>query len=261
MTRIPSSTVALCGALALLVVASACRTTATGRRQLLLVSEQDELQMGLTAYDDVLKDVKLSTDAQKIAQLERVGKRIAAAANRPDFKWEFKLIDDDETVNAFCLPGGKIAVYSGLLPVAKNDHGLAAVLGHEVAHATLRHGGERVSQTTLAQLGQQALMAGIAGKDPAVINAVRGAYGIGAQVGVLLPYSRTHETEADKVGLLYMAKAGYEPEEALAFWTRMAEASGGAMSIELLSTHPSPATRIAELKKALPAAKRAYRPQ
>lgn len=249
-------------AFSLLVTAtllSACQTTATGRRQLLLVSESEEAQLGLSAYQDVLKDVKLSTNAEQIAQVERVGKRIAAAADRPDFKWEFKLIDDDKTVNAFCLPGGKIAVYSGLLPVAQSDAGLAAVIGHEVAHATLRHGGERMSQSTLVQLGEQAIVVGMSKNDPAVVNAVRGAYGIGAQVGVLLPYSRTHETEADKVGLLFMAKAGYDPQEAVEFWKRMgAGASGG---IEFLSTHPSPATRVADLEKALPFAMKEYRPQ
>lgn len=249
------------GALVAAVVLSACSTTATGRRQILLVSEADEVQLGLSAYEEVLKDVKLSTDAEQIARVERVGKRIAKAANRPDFKWEFKLIDDDKTINAFCLPGGKIAVYSGLLAVAGNDHGLAAVIGHEVAHATQRHGGERMSQSTLAQLGDQAILAGMGKKDPAVVNTVRGVYGIGAQVGVLLPFSRTHETEADKVGLIYMAKAGYEPKEAIAFWKRMAEASGGAGGIEFLSTHPSHATRIADLEKALPEAQKAYRPQ
>lgn len=249
-------------ALSLLVAAaalSACVTTATGRRQLLLVSASEEAQLGLSAYEEVLKEVKLSTNAEQIAQVERVGKRIAAAANRPDFKWEFKLIDDDKTVNAFCLPGGKIAVYSGLLPVAQSDAGLAAVMGHEVAHATLRHGGERMSQSALVQLGEQAIVLGMNKKDPAVVNAVRGAYGIGAQVGVLLPYSRTHETEADKMGLLLMAKAGYHPQEAVEFWKRMGAGSEGG--IEFLSTHPSPATRVAELEKALPHAMKEYRPR
>lgn len=238
---------------------SACQTTATGRRQLLLVSASEEAQLGLSAFEEVLKEVKLSTNPEQIAQVERVGKRIAAAANRPDFKWEFKLIDDDETVNAFCLPGGKIAVYSGLLPVAQSDAGLAAVIGHEVAHATLRHGGERMSQSVLVKLGEEAIVVGMRKKDPAVVNAVRGAYGIGAQVGVLLPYSRTHETEADKMGLLYMARAGYHPKEAVEFWKRMgAKSSAG---IEFLSTHPSPATRVADLEKALPHAMKEYRPR
>lgn len=249
-------------ALSLLVAAtllSACQTTATGRRQLILVSESDEAQLGLTAYEEVLKEVKLSTNAEQIAQVERVGKRIARAANRPDFKWEFKLIDDDKTVNAFCLPGGKIAVYSGLLAMAEGDAGLAAVIGHEVAHATLRHGGERMSQSQLVGLGEQAIILGMSKKDPAVVNAVRGAYGIGAKVGVLLPYSRTHETEADKMGLFLMARAGYHPREAVEFWKRMG--AGAAGGIEFLSTHPLPATRVADLEKSLPLAMKEYRPQ
>lgn len=237
-----------------------CVTTATGRKQLLLVTESQETEMGLAAWDDVLKTSKLSTNAEQVAQVERVGKRIAAAANRPDFKWEFKLIDDPKTVNAFCLPGGKIAVYSGLLPVAANDHGLAAVMGHEVAHATLRHGGERASQTMLAQLGDQALGVAIGQRDPKVVQAVHSAYGVGAQLGVLLPFSREHESEADKIGLEYMAKAGYKPEEAILFWKRMSADSSGEPP-EFLSSHPSHATRIADLEKHLPAAQKVYKPQ
>lgn len=251
--------VVLCTLVALAALSSGCRTTETGRRQLLLVSAAEEAQLGLTAYEQVLKESKLSTNAEQIAQVERVGRRIAKAANKPDFKWEFKLIDDDSTVNAFCLPGGKIAVYSGLLKVTKTDAGLAVVMGHEVAHATLRHGGERLSQTALVQLGDQALLAALGEKDPQVVNLVRGAYGIGTQVGVLLPYSRSQEMEADKLGLLYMARAGYPPSEAVAFWKRMAAESGGQETLELLSTHPSNTTRIAELEKAVPLAEREYR--
>lgn len=250
----------LAGALVMSTIA--CRTLPeTGRRQVLLVSASDEQKMGLTAYEDVLKTAKLSVDKEKIAQVERVGRRIARAANRPDFKWEFKVIDDEKTINAFCLPGGKIAVYTGLLTVTKTDAGLAAVMGHEVAHATLRHGGERVSQAMLAGLGDQALAVAFAQKDPKVVSAVRGAYGLGAQVGVLLPFSREHESEADKVGLEYMAKAGYQPHEAIDFWKRMAAASGGSEPPEFLSTHPANSTRVQNLQKWLPKAQSMYKPQ
>lgn len=248
---------AVCAAATLVTAASCATVQQTGRRQLLLVTESQEMSLGAQEYQAILKESKLSTDREKIALVQRVGERIARVAKQPDFKWEFRLIDDDSVANAFCLPGGKIAVYTGLLALTKTEAGLAAVMGHEVAHATARHGGERVSQGMLAQLGDQAILTALGKRDPAVVNAVRGAYGVGAQLGVLLPFSRQHETEADRIGLEYMAAAGYDPREAVAFWQRMAQA-GGAGAPEFLSTHPAHSTRVAELQKAMPRALQIY---
>lgn len=240
----------------LVCVVAACRTVGeTGRRQLTLVSDDQEKEMGLSAYQEVLKTAKLSTNADEVAMVERVGKRIAAAANRPDFQWEFKLIDEPNTVNAFCLPGGKIAVYTGILPITKTEDGLAAVMGHEVAHATLHHGSERVSQGLLQQLGEQVLVAGIGPNNPTAVQVARTAYGVGSTVGVMLPFSRSHESEADKVGLVYMIKAGYNPQEAVELWRRMG-AGGGAKPPEILSTHPSDDHRMKDLEAYIPEARR-----
>ena len=254
----PSMMALVAGTAALMAIA-ACRTVPlTGRTQLLLLSEGEELSMGATAYDQAIGTAKLSKDKEANDQVRRVGQRIAEASGRDDYEWEFKVIANDEQANAFCLPGGKIAVYTGILQHTKSDAGLAVVLGHEVAHALIRHGGERVSQGILASAGTAAVAKALGQGDPGTVKAISAALGIGLTVGVLMPFSRTHESEADRVGLTLMAKAGYRPEEAVGFWKRMAKA-GGAGGPEFLSTHPSHSTRIAQIEGWLPEANESYR--
>jgi predicted Zn-dependent protease len=244
------------------LVAAACQTVPiTGRSQLLLLPESDELQMGLQSYAEVLNKSKVSTDGRLNEQVLRVGRRIAAATGRTDYKWEFKVIEDPQA-NAFCLPGGKVAVYTGILPITRDDAGLAAVLAHETAHAIARHGGERISQTLLVQTGLAATQVALANRDPKTVQLVASALGAGASVGLLLPWSRTQESEADHLGLIYMAKAGYDPHAARDLWVRMTEASKGqGQPLEFLSTHPSSSTRVQQIEGWLPEALRYYRPQ
>lgn len=243
--------------LTVLAAFAACQSVPyTKRSQFLLVSAEEEAVLGQNAYKEALSKAKLSSDADATAMVRRVGQRIAAVSERPDFKWEFNLIDDPKTVNAWCLPGGKVAVYSGILPVTRDEEGLAVVMGHEIAHALARHGSERMSQGLLAQLGGAALGAAMASKPAATQRVAQEAYGAGATVGVLLPFSRAHESEADRIGLILMAKAGYEPGAAVAFWGRMAKASGGKDSTpEFLRTHPADDKRIARIEDELPEAR------
>ncbi|HOW68967.1 MAG TPA: M48 family metallopeptidase [Phycisphaerae bacterium] len=229
----------------------------TGRRQLMLVTSDQEQTLGAQAYQEVLSKAKRSTDARMTAVVERVGKRIAGAADRPDFRWEFALIESDQ-VNAFCLPGGKIAVYTGILPIMKNEAGMAVVVGHEVAHAVARHGGERISQQMSVEIIQELLAQGLAKASPTLRSGALQAFGVGAQVGALLPYSRAHESEADQIGLIYAARAGYDPREAIGLWRRM-EASRKSRGLEFLSTHPREERRIGQFEKEMPAALEAYR--
>jgi len=242
--------------LPLLVALAACQTVPyTKRSHLVLVSEGEETALGESSYKEALSKAKVSTDAEASAMVRRVGERIAAAADKPDFKWEFNLIDDPKTINAWCLPGGKVAVYSGILPVTKDENGLAVVMGHEIAHALARHGGERMSQGLLAQLGGAALGAAMASKPQETQALAQQAYGVGATVGVLLPFSRAQESEADRIGLILMAKAGYDPGPAVDFWRRMAAASGAGGGPEFLRTHPADDKRIAEIQERLPEAR------
>ena len=234
---------------------SGCTTVQeTGRSQLMLVSPAQEAQMGLAAFAQVKKDEKISNDPAVNARIQRIGKRIAASVGReiPNAQWEF-VVFDSPTVNAFALPGGKVGVYMGLIKLASSDDEIAIVMGHEIAHVTSRHGAERTSQNyaiagvgLLAAIGME-----VKDVDPAKRNMALAAYGIGSQVGVALPYSRLHETEADSVGLRFAAGAGYNPQAAVSFWKKMA-AQGGVKPPELLSTHPSDATRIANLEKLAP---------
>jgi metalloendopeptidase OMA1, mitochondrial len=243
----------------------ACETVPiTGRSQLVLIPEGTEVKMGLDSYQQILGKSKVSNDVQLNEQVTRVGRRIATATERNDYQWEFKVIEDQQ-VNAFCLPGGKVAVYTGMFPVARDDAGLAAVLGHEVAHAIARHGGERMSQqlavegVTLA--GAQALLSG---SDPRFVQLAAAALGGVATVGVLLPFSRAQESEADHLGLIYMAKAGYDPHASRDLWKRMAERSSGQSDSPLsafLSTHPLPATRITQIEGWIPEAMKYYKPR
>jgi metalloendopeptidase OMA1, mitochondrial len=247
--------------LAVLLLVTACQTVpVTGRSQLILLPEGSELQMGLTSYEQILKKSKVANDARVNEQVTRVGRRIAEATGRTDYEWEFKVLEDKQ-VNAFCLPGGKVAVYTGLLPVTADDAGLAAVLGHEVAHAVARHGGERVSQTLLVQTGLAATQVALSRNDPRMVQAVTSLLGAGASVGVLLPWGRAQESEADRLGLIYMAKAGYHPSAARDLWVRMAELSKNRQTPELLSTHPAPATRIRDIDRWLPEALQHYSPR
>ena len=221
--------------------------------------ESAELQMGLTSYQEVLKNSRLSTSSTVNEQVTRVGKRIAEATGKTDYQWEFKAIDDKQA-NAFCLPGGKVAVYTGILPLTKDDAGLAAVVGHEVGHAIARHGGERISQTLLVQGTLTGVQLALSRGDPAMVQMVMSALGAGATVGVLLPWSRAQESEADHLGLIFMAKAGYHPSAARDLWVRMSQA-GGEKPPEILSTHPSDATRIRQIEGWLPEAMRYYSPR
>jgi predicted Zn-dependent protease len=228
-----------------------CSTTpVTQRRQLVLMSPEKENAMGLAAYQQVLEDEPV-TKNETIAELvQRVGDRIAAVADRPDFDWEFKVIES-ETQNAFCLPGGKVAVYTGMLPVCESEAGLAVVMSHEIGHAIARHGGERMSLKTVQTAAQHAVQYVMREQKEDTQKIVLAAYGAGSQYGAILPYSRKHELEADEIGLMLMAKAGYDPSEAPRFWERFAGLKDGGAPLEFLSTHPSDARRSAALREKL----------
>ena len=235
---------------------SGCVSNATGRRQLLLISLAQEVELGAQAFDEMKAKEKPCGNAQARAVVAEIGKRIASVSPQPKWGWTFELFDAPKTLNAFALPGGKVGVYTGLLGPANNAAGLAAVLGHEVAHAILRHGAERVSQGLVVQAGVDA--AGIAFENSAHKKTILASLGLGAQLGVMLPYSRDMESEADAIGLMYMAAAGYDPTEAVAFWERFRKATGASKTPELLSTHPATDKRIAALKAALPKAQALY---
>ena len=227
----------------------------TRRSQLILISSEEENKLGARAFQQVLGKSHVDGRAQVNGAVEAVGQRLARVAERPDYKWRFVAIDDPKQQNAFCLPGGKVAVYTGIFPIAESTNGLAVVLGHEIAHALARHGAERISQGLVTQAGGSLLGAWLGG-GPGT-NTILAAYGLGAQLGVLLPYSRTQESEADHIGLLLMARAGYDPRGALAFWHRMERAAGGNPP-EFLSTHPSHGTREQQIQAWLPEAMRYY---
>jgi predicted Zn-dependent protease len=235
----------------------------TGRYQLNLLTADEEYKLGLSSFEDIKKNTPICKDPAINALVQKVGKRIAAVANLPNAQWEFVVFESKEA-NAFCLPGGKVGVYTGILPITKNEAGLATVIGHEVAHAVARHGAERVSQALLIQTGSSVLSRSISGYDPRVQSALMLAYGIGTTVGVELPYSRMQESEADHIGLLYMARAGYDPREAIAFWQRFSEfnkSQGGSNVPSFLRTHPLDEKRIEQLKAWLPEAMAQYKPQ
>lgn len=239
-----------------------CATTpVTGRSQFMLVSEQQEEELGLKAYQEVLSKEKVSKDPQLNAMVNRVGSRVAAVANKPGYNWQFTVIEDDKTANAFALPGGKVAVYTGILPYTKDEAGLAFVIAHEVAHAMARHGGERMSQQLLLQLGQQGLNAAIANRSPAAVEAVNLGYGLAGTVGVVLPFSRKQEYEADEIGIELMAKAGYDPRQAPTFFERMLKDSNKQSPPAFLSTHPADQERINRLRELIPKALPYYRKQ
>ena len=237
--------------LVLVVVGSACRTAPiTGRRTVNLFSVGQELEMGRTAFAEVRNESKLVTRGRDHDMVQRVMDRIVAVSdNREDYEWEVELIDADDTVNAFALPGGKMAVYTGILPVCRDDTGLAVVIGHEIGHVVASHGTERVTQNLGAEVLLQLLNLG----DYQALGQAA------LQYGALLPFGRTQESEADEIGLIYMARAGYDPREAVAFWSRMNELTQGGGGPEFLSTHPSHETRVQRLQAKMPAALEVWR--
>lgn len=241
----------------------------TGRKQMLLVSDQEVLTLSLQQYDEFMKTAPKSTDKTNTALVQKVGRNIANAVESymkangmsslvNDYSWEFNLVKSTD-VNAFCMPGGKIVVYEGILPVTKDETGLAVVLGHEVAHAVAKHSNERMSQAVLQQYGSAALGMALDGKSTAVQQIASSVYGLGTQLGIMLPYSRKQELEADQLGLIFMAMAGYNPQMAESFWIRMSQNSGGGSTSEFMSTHPSDGTRIKKIKEELPEAMKYYK--
>ncbi len=239
------------------VICSGCRTVPfTGRKQLLFLSEAQEIAMGRDAYAEVLQAERRSSDQRLQQIVNRVGGRIATVASKPEYDWEFTLLESSKQ-NAFCLPGGKVAVYEGILPVCHNEAGLAVVMSHEVAHAIARHGGERISQEMRLRSLGGVLSYAMQGQSQASQELIMRAYGIGSNVGLVLPHSRRHELEADQIGVLLMARAGYDPSEAPRFWVRFGQVQTGAPP-EWLSTHPSDARRASDLEALLPQARQEY---
>ena len=250
----------------------ACSTNpVTGRKQFKLVSEQELQAMATTQYQQFLSENRVvSPSADRDAEMvRRVGQRVAGAVTQyykdkglsalDGYKWEYNLVNNKE-VNAWCMPGGKVVVYTGLLPITQNEAALANVMGHEISHAIFQHGNERMSQGLAQQLGGVALSVAVANQPAATQNLFMQAYGIGSQVGVLLPFSRNQELEADHYGMIWAAMAGYNPREAIALWQRMEAASNGQEPPEFLSTHPSSGNRIQQLEKYLPEALKYYHP-
>jgi predicted Zn-dependent protease len=256
---------------AFLLLQSSCSQVAiTGRKQFNLVPDIVMHSMSFQQYDDFIAQHKLSSNASQSRMVKNVGTRIQKAVEQycaennlsdriKGYQWEFNLIEDPN-VNAWCMPGGKVVVYTGLMPVAQNEEGLAVVMGHEIAHAIARHGAERMTQGLIVEMGGMALSKALTKYPEETKNLFMKSYGIGTEVGVLLPYSRVHETEADHLGLIFMAMAGYNPNEAVTFWERMVEAKKGQeQPPEILSTHPADATRIRNIKKLIPEAMRYYK--
>lgn len=258
----PAMLVALGTAVLAASLAGCATAPETGRSQLIMIDTGQEARMGLQAFQQIKSETPISRDAKQNAKLQEVGGRIARVAKLPNARWEFVLFDAPDEPNAFALPGGKVGIYTGILPITKNEAGLATVIGHEVAHAAARHGAERMSQGLAVQAGGTVLSAvlGAQGVSGVSRDLAMQAYGLGSQVGVLLPYSRTQELEADRIGMLYMARAGFDPREAIAFWQRFKAYNDkrGGKGTEFLSTHPLDTSRIAQLQKDLPRAIQEY---
>jgi len=259
----------LCG---LVLLLSGCTEVAiTGRKQFNLVPDSMINSMAFQSYGEFLTQSKLSKDFSQTQMVKRVGSRIQKAVEQycannniedrlTEYQWEFNLVEDD-SLNAWAMPGGKMVVYTGLLKVTQTEAGLAAVIGHEIGHVFAKHGAERMTQGLLVDLGGMALSEALANRPAQTQNLFKQSYGIGTQVGLLLPYSRVHENEADHLGLIFMAMAGYNPNEALSFWQRMALAKQSPQPLEILSTHPADSTRISNLQRLLPKAMQYYRQQ
>lgn len=254
--------ITVCYALSLVLLVACAKAPYTERSQFILLSAEQELHLGSNSAKDILKKEKTVSKGEQADSVRRVGKRIAAVADRPDFDWEFHTIEKDDVPNAFCLPGGKIFVYTGLFEYAKDDEELAAVIGHEVGHAIARHGAERMSTALAVQAGAAAGMLALStqGASRDTMNLAAKAFGIGASVGIILPFSRSQESEADHIGLILMAKAGYSPHAALTFWDRFAK-QPGKKPPEFLSTHPASEKRIEAIKELLPKALEIYEQQ
>ncbi len=236
----------------------------TGRTQFSLISSSQLIALSNTNYRQVLEESKLSQNSVQVQAVKDVGEKVAQATEKflrevgmdndiKNYEWEFNLIDDDEVENAFCMPGGKIAVYSGILELTQDDDGLATVIAHEIAHAVANHGGERISQMLLVELGGATLQEALSDNPGKTSQIWMMAYGLGANLGIILPYSRTQELEADRIGLILMAKAGYDPRAVIPFWERMNE-NAKSRPLEFLSTHPAPERRIEDIRKAIPEA-------
>jgi predicted Zn-dependent protease len=237
-----------------------CRSAPmTGRKQLIVFPEQTEIAMGQQAYEQVLQQYGTATNSQFTELVQQVGQRIAAVSNRRDYEWEIRVVRSNEQ-NAYCLPGGKIIVYEGILPICQNEAGLAVVMSHEVAHVLARHGGERMSQQAAVSTANQVIGVLTQNQEQVSRDLWMRAYGLATSYGVILPYSRKHEIEADRIGLMLMSQAGYDPSEAPRFWTRFASATAQATKPpEFMSTHPSDQRRASELEKLLPEALQLYR--
>lgn len=255
--------------LSLILVLTACSSVLiTGRKQLLLVPDTEVLAMSATSYNEFVESVPLSTDTRNVNLVRTVGRKISTAvenylrnngleAEIANFTWEFNLVKDT-SVNAFCMPGGKVVFFEGILPMTKTEAGMAVVMGHEIAHAVAKHSNERLSQQMITSFGANLTDVLLSNRSEATRQTINVLYGVGAQMGVVLPYSRKHEYEADHLGLIFMAMAGYDPHEAIAFWERMSAGSSGS-SMEFMSTHPSDGNRIAKMQAALPEAMKYYK--
>jgi predicted Zn-dependent protease len=249
---------------AIVAIAGCTQNAATGRKQLNLVSSQDMLSSSLTEYTKFLQQSKVVNNTQQSEMVKRIGARIAAAVSQyytskgqaailEGYKWEYNLVESKD-VNAWCMPGGKIVVYTGILPVTQNEAALAVVMGHEVAHAVAEHGRERASQSLIQQYGGAALSVALSSKPAETQNMLLNAFGIASNYGFALPFSRKQELEADKLGLMYCAMAGYDPQESVPLWERMQKLSAGNSTPEFASTHPAESTRIAKLRELMPEA-------
>jgi predicted Zn-dependent protease len=252
--------------LCLMAIVYSCKQVPlTGRRQINFLPSSQMLALSTSSYQQTLSQAKVVRGTAEANKVNEVGQNIRRAVeaymrqnNMSDqlqnFEWEFSLIDEN-TINAWAMPGGKVAIYTGILPVTQNDDGLATVMGHEVAHAVARHGNERMSQGLATQLGGMGLQAALSSRPQQTQQIFNTAFGIGSQVGVMLPFSRLHESEADRLGVIFMQMAGYNPEAAIPFWERMSQQSKGGSPPEFLSTHPAPATRVRNLRKYINEAK------
>ena len=270
-TRLHMKNLIIVAALAAGLV-SCSKNPITGRNQLTLFSESEIQSMASQEYTSFLTQNKVvnSNTSKDAEMVRRIGQRISTSVTKyynekglgaelAGYKWEYNLVDSKEA-NAWCMPGGKIVVYTGLLPITQNEAALAVVMGHEIAHALAKHGNERMSQGMVQQLGGIALSVAMANKPAETQNLFMTAYGLGSNVGVILPFSRSNELEADKYGLIFSAMAGYNPQEAIALWKRMAAASGGNRPPEFVSTHPAEETRIKKLEQMMPEALKYYKP-
>jgi predicted Zn-dependent protease len=265
MNRIKTVLVVLMG-----IILIACSTVPiTGRHQLNLLPAETMLSMSLQEYDQFLKENQLSQNKEQTQMVKRVGLNIQKAVEQyfaqnnmsdelSDYAWEFNLVESDE-INAWCMPGGKVVFYTGILPLTQDEAGLAVVMGHEIAHAVAQHGNERMSQGLMAQMGGIALSTALETEPEATQQIWMAVYGLGAQYGLMLPYSRLHENEADHMGLIFMAMAGYNPSAAVGFWQRMAAQKGGQSPPEFLSTHPSDTNRIKNIHSLIPDAMKYYK--